>query len=129
MIIGPILIAIFIQIFLLHSFNRIPIIIIYTILLLIVINQLFALFKYRQLFYNDTTLTIKKYFNNESIEIPINSVNSIDKKFSLSKEYTQMSYKLTYKSEGKKFTVYFYKAVNLYNVDDIASYIGVENKV
>ena len=128
LILGPFLIYFFLSFFFANSFSNTALIFIYSGLTLFVIYQWYKVFKYKQVSYYNNRLLIKSYFSDASIELPFTNIISIEKALILAPKVARMSYKITFIYEKKTQSIFFYKALELYNVDDLANYIGLENK-
>lgn len=125
--IGPILIIIFVRIFWAQSFTDNIIIIIYFLLIILVLVQSYKQLKYRKVLYSSKSLTIKTYFSKDEITVPLSEIIDLKKAFSLARKPARFSYKMKFNYRGKQHAVYFFKALELYNVEDLKTFLGITN--
>jgi hypothetical protein len=125
LIVGPFVLLIFIRFFWAKSFSSTAMIISYIGLVLFTLFQWYKIFKYKKILYSNQAVSIRSYFFKTSIEVPFSQVVNIKKKFTFGSKASRLSYKITFHYNGKTHSAYFFKALRLYNVDDLADYIGI----
>jgi hypothetical protein len=127
LIIWPIAIAIFIKVFWTESFSHNVVIMSYIILGIFTVYQWYRWSKCKRVLFDNNNLLIKTYFTNKTIQVPITSVCKISKAFSLAKREARTLYNITFIYDGKKRNISFFKAPELYNIDDLDTYIRSKN--
>lgn len=127
LIFGPVLLCLFVN-SMFYKTSPLPVMLaIYCLLALIFIRGWLNIFKFKKVFYDEKSLLIKSFFTDETFAIPINEVISIQKVYGLlSQKRIVMYYKISYTSKNSMRSLFFYKAINLYEIDDFESYIGIE---
>jgi len=127
--IWSIIVPLFIIIFITTAPFHIPGFIILSVSVLmavLVAYQIYYISKFRRVFYLGKTFVITNYFTQNSIEIAASNILSLVKKSRLQTgPIKNLTYKLTYSHNDKKQTVYFLKALDLYNIDNIALLLGI----
>ena len=125
LIVAPVLFFIFIQMFLVNNFSNLAVKIIYGVLTLFILIQWYKTLKTRKVILDAQDLILETYFTKKSVKVSFNEVVNIRKVFRLSSRPT-MYYKMTYKKDEKENSIYFFKAFEFYNVDDLMGYLGIE---
>jgi hypothetical protein len=127
LIITPVVLVFFINIAAYHNFSHTTVIVLYTLLGIFTVFQAFKCYKTRQVLYDGSKVLIKTYFIKNTIEISVKDIIELKKVFSLAKKDKQNYFKLKYTIGDKRSKIYFFRSLELYNVDNFANYIGVKN--
>jgi hypothetical protein len=122
-LIGPILITLFIKYIMNSDVLKY---VGYTFLIILLIWQGWILYRSRHVVWDYDELILTNYFNKKSENVPIVVVLSLKKAFSLQREAKRNLYKLTYQKNNKSCSIYFFKALELDDIEDLSDYIGVK---
>jgi len=99
----------------------------YGLLGIIFIRAWINIFRFKEIEFDDSKIIIISYFTNKSIKVPISDVSNIKEVYALfSKKRKVMFYKIIFTYENKVQSVLFYKSLELFGVDDLEQYIGLE---
>jgi len=128
-IIGPPLIVLFVNYFMINNVPDILKDIIYFLLLIVIITQGRLILKSRKVFYNNKTMQLKNHFTKQSEDVLLTDIISLKKAFSLEKEKNRNMFKLTYLKNTKKHTIYFFRSMKLPFVDNLDVFIGLDKLV
>jgi len=101
----------------------------YALLAIIFLRGWLNTFKFKKIAFTDKKLIITSYFRNESVEIPIYDVKSIEEVYTILSKKQIAFYKILFNYENKVQKVLFYKSLKLFSIVDLERYIGLEKNV
>lgn len=127
LIIGPVAIFFFIKFIFVQAFPLFVIPFFYLILGFIVIRGWYNVFRSKQILFDDQYIYLKNYFSKEIIQIPLNNIINITPSFNLnSRNSFRKPYRLTYDKDGKKNSYKFYRSLELNNINNLESLVGLQ---
>jgi len=127
-ILGPFILFFWFKLFLGNQASIVISYSIYFLIFLLFVFQWIRIFKYKQVLLDNNNILIKSYFTGFLIKVPISDVISLVRPFNLYKRNGMMkTYKMTFMFQEQTHKIYFLKSLDLSNIDDLATYIGVKN--